>query len=151
VLPKLAAEPSYAARMGYQVIRNGRSISVRQPPGERNALGHVKFMFPNSHAVYLHDTPGRHLFRNEIRAFSSGCVRVDQPFVLAEHLLLKRQGLSERQLRAMVGSGERTIRLTEAVPVHLAYFTLSVDENGALVRKPDLYGHDLRIRRALSL
>ncbi|MCA3598012.1 MAG: L,D-transpeptidase family protein [Methylobacterium sp.] len=151
VLPKLAADPSYAARMGYQVIRNGRSISVRQPPGERNALGHVKFMFPNSHAVYLHDTPGRHLFRNEIRAFSSGCVRVDQPFVLAEHLLLKRQGLSERQLRAMVGSGERTIRLTEAVPVHLAYFTLSVDENGALVRKPDLYGHDLRIRRALSL
>jgi murein L,D-transpeptidase YcbB/YkuD len=151
VLPKLAADPTYAARMGYQVIRNGNSISVRQPPGERNALGHVKFMFPNAHAVYLHDTPGRHLFRSEIRAFSSGCVRVDQPFALAEHLLLKRQGLNERQLRAMIGSGERTIRLTEAVPVHLAYFTLSVDENGALVRKPDLYGHDSRIRRAFSL
>jgi murein L,D-transpeptidase YcbB/YkuD len=151
VLPKLAADPTYAARMGYQVIRNGHSISVRQPPGERNALGHVKFMFPNSHAVYLHDTPGRHLFRSEIRAFSSGCVRVDQPFALAEHLLLKRQGLSERQLRAMVGSGERTIRLSEVVPVHLAYFTLSVDENGALIRKADLYGHDSRIRRALSL
>jgi len=151
VLPKLAADPTYAARMGYQVIRNGNSISVRQPPGERNALGHVKFMFPNAHAVYLHDTPGRHLFRSEIRAFSSGCVRVDQPFALAEHLLLKRQGLNERQLRAMIGSGERTIRLTEAVPVHLAYFTLSVDENGALVSKPDLYGHDSRIRRAFSL
>ncbi len=151
VLPKLAADPTYAARMGYQVIRNGKSISVRQPPGERNALGHVKFMFPNSHAVYLHDTPGRHLFRNDVRAFSSGCIRVDQPFALAEQLLLKKQGFSERQLRSMVGSGERTIKLTETVPVHLAYFTLTVDASGALVRKPDLYGHDARIRRALSL
>jgi murein L,D-transpeptidase YcbB/YkuD len=151
VLPKLAADPTYAARMGYQVIRNGNSVSVRQPPGERNALGHVKFMFPNAHAVYLHDTPGRHLFRNETRAYSSGCVRVDQPFALAEQLLLKKQGFSERQLRAMVGGGERTIKLTETVPVHLAYFTLSVDAAGVLVRKPDLYGHDARIRRALSL
>ncbi|MGL5446479.1 MAG: L,D-transpeptidase family protein [Rhabdaerophilum sp.] len=151
VLPKLAADPGYAERMGYEVIRRGNSISVRQPPGERNALGHVKFMFPNNHAVYLHDTPGRHLFRAEARAFSSGCVRVEGPFQLAERLLLKRQGFSERQLRAMVGGGERTIRLTERVPVHLAYFTYQVDASGALVRKPDLYGHDARIRRALSL
>lgn len=151
VLPKLAADPTYAERMGYQVIRNGKSISVRQPPGDRNALGHVKFMFPNQHAVYLHDTPGRHLFRNDARALSSGCVRVDQPFALAERLLLRKQGLSERQLRAMVGGGERTIRLNETVPVHLAYFTLTVDEHGNLVSKPDIYGHDARIRRALSL
>lgn len=151
VLPKLAADPDYASRMGYEVTRRGNSISVRQPPGDRNALGHVKFMFPNEHAVYLHDTPGRHLFRADARALSSGCVRVEGPFQLAEHLLLKRQGLNERQLRAMVGGGERTIRLNEKVPVHLAYFTYQVDENGALVRKPDLYGHDARIRRALSL
>lgn len=151
VLPKLAADPGYAARMGYEVTRRGNSISVRQPPGNRNALGHVKFMFPNDHAVYLHDTPGRHLFRADARAFSSGCVRVEGPFQLAEHLLLKSQGLNERQLRAMVGSSERTIRLNEKVPVHLAYFTYQVDESGALVRKPDLYGHDARIRRALSL
>ncbi|MBN8533955.1 MAG: L,D-transpeptidase family protein [Rhizobiales bacterium] len=151
VLPKLAADPGYAARMGYEVTRRGNSISVRQPPGNRNALGHVKFMFPNEHAVYLHDTPGRHLFRADTRAFSSGCVRVEGPFQLAEHLLLKSQGLNERQLRAMVGSSERTIRLNEKVPVHLAYFTYQVDANGVLVRKPDLYGHDARIRRALSL
>lgn len=151
VLPKLAADPGYAARMGYEVTRRGNSISVRQPPGNRNALGHVKFMFPNDHAVYLHDTPGRHLFRADTRAFSSGCVRVEGPFQLAEHLLLKSQGLNERQLRAMVGSSERTIRLNEKVPVHLAYFTYRVDENGVLVHKPDLYGHDARIRRALSL
>jgi murein L,D-transpeptidase YcbB/YkuD len=137
--------------MGYEVTRRGNSISVRQPPGNRNALGHVKFMFPNDHAVYLHDTPGRHLFRADTRAFSSGCVRVEGPFQLAEHLLLKSQGLNERQLRAMVGSSERTIRLNEKVPVHLAYFTYRVDENGVLVHKPDLYGHDARIRRALSL
>jgi murein L,D-transpeptidase YcbB/YkuD len=151
VLPKLAADPGYAARMGYEVIRRGNSISVRQPPGERNALGHVKFMFPNNHAVYLHDTPGRHLFRSEARAFSSGCVRVEYPMRLAEQLLLKRQGFTERALRGMVGGGERTIHLTQRVPVHLAYFTLRVGEGGELQQFNDLYGHDARIRRALSL
>jgi murein L,D-transpeptidase YcbB/YkuD len=151
VLPKLAADPGYAQRMGYEVIRRGSSISVRQPPGERNALGHVKFMFPNNHSVYLHDTPGRHLFRSEARAFSSGCVRVEHPMRLAEQLLLKRQGLNERALRSMVGGGERTIHLSQRVPVHLAYFTLSIDEAGELKHFHDLYGHDARIRRALAL
>ena len=150
-LPRLAADPEYAARRGYQVIRRGNSISVRQPPGERNALGHIKFMFPNDHAVYLHDTPTRHLFANGTRAFSHGCVRVEGPFRLAEQILMKSQGFSEKSLRAMVGGGERTIKLTEQFPVHLAYFTLFVDKSGELQSRNDLYGHDARIRRALSL
>ncbi|CAN1535061.1 YkuD_like domain containing protein [Rhabdaerophilaceae bacterium] len=149
-LPKLATDPDYATRRGYEVIRRGNAVSVRQPPGERNALGNIKFMFPNSHAVYLHDTPGRHLFRSETRAFSHGCVRVEGPFRLAEALLQRRQGLSERNLRAMLGPSERHIKLSETVPVHLAYFTAFVDENGMLMRKPDIYGHDSRIRRALA-
>ena len=79
-LPGLAADPDYAARRGYVVTRTaGGSISVRQPPGERNALGWIKFMFPNKHSVYLHDTPKRRLFAGERRAFSHGCVRVEQP------------------------------------------------------------------------
>ena len=87
-LPGLANDPSYAARRGYVVTRgkNG-SISVRQPPGERNALGWIKFMFPNDHAVYLHDTPNRRLFGADKRAFSHGCVRVENPFALADEVL----------------------------------------------------------------
>jgi murein L,D-transpeptidase YcbB/YkuD len=150
ILPGLAADPSYAARRGYEVIRRGNSISVRQPPGERNALGFIKFMFPNQHSVYLHDTPSRSLFANERRAFSHGCVRVDQPFRLAE-FLIGPQGYNEERLRKMIGKGERTIRLQEKVPVHLTYFTLSVDESGRLVRREDLYGHDGKVKTALGL
>lgn len=150
-IPRLAQDPEYASKRGYEVVRRGNTISVRQPPGARNALGHIKFMFPNQHSVYLHDTPTRHLFQNASRAFSHGCVRVEGPFQLAEQLLLKRQGFTEKQLRAMVGGGERMIKLNEKVPVHLAYFTLFVDANGALEMRPDLYGHDARLRKALSL
>src|SRR5260370_29144847 len=79
-LRKLAGDPLYAERQGYVVVRHGGQISIRQPPGARNALGRIKFMFPNQHSVYLHDTPTRGLFASADRAFSHGCVRVDQPF-----------------------------------------------------------------------
>jgi L,D-transpeptidase YcbB len=150
-LPKLAADPDYAAKRGFQVVRRGNSISIRQPPGERNALGLIKFIFPNAHSVYLHDTPNRSLFSADFRAFSHGCVRVDKPFALAERLLSVSTGLSEPQLRGMVGRGERMIRLQEKIPVHLAYFTVFVDETGVLQQRRDFYGHDARIREALQL
>lgn len=150
-LPKLAADPDYARKRGFEVTRRGNSISIRQPPGERNALGHVKFIFPNEHSVYLHDTPTRHLFAQDMRAFSHGCVRVDKPFAFAEKLLASSLGLTETQLRGMVGRGERMIRLTEKIPVHLAYFTVFADEQGALQQRRDLYGHDARLRAALQL
>lgn len=150
-IPRLAVDPEYASKRGYEVVRRGNSISVRQPPGDRNALGHVKFMFPNQHSVYLHDTPSRQLFHNATRAFSHGCVRVEGPFKLAEQILLAKQGFTEKSLRAMVGHGERTIRLSEKIPVHLTYFTLGVDVNGALISRADIYGHDARIRKALAL
>ena len=133
------------------MVRNGNSISIRQPPGERNALGFIKFIFPNQHSVYLHDTPNRGLFSADFRAFSHGCVRVDKPFALAEKLLSVSTGLSEQQLRSMVGRGERMIKLQEKIPVHLAYFTVFVDENGAIQQRRDLYGHDTRIKNALQL
>jgi murein L,D-transpeptidase YcbB/YkuD len=151
ILPGLARDPYYAARKGYDVIvRNGR-ITVRQPPGERNALGYVKFIFPNNHSVYLHDTPSRHLFAREQRAFSHGCVRVDQPFRLAEAILKVQGDWSEAKLRGLVGKGERHLRLKDRLPVHLAYFTLAVDETGELKNFNDLYGHNARIREALGL
>jgi L,D-transpeptidase YcbB len=148
-LPKLAADPDYAAKKGFEVVRRGNSISVRQPPGERNALGHIKFMFPNDHAVYLHDTPSRGLFSNARRAFSHGCVRVDQPFRLAEFIMGKDAGYSEARLRGMVGSGERTVKLPKALPVHITYMTHVVDRTGALTVFEDIYGFHALVRNTL--
>ncbi|HZH10999.1 MAG TPA: L,D-transpeptidase family protein [Microvirga sp.] len=151
ILPALASDPDYAARKGYKIIRRGDRIMVQQPPGERNALGFLKFMFPNQHAVYLHDTPNRNLFSASRRAFSHGCVRVDKPFELAEAVMGEGGKWTEEKLRALIGKGERTVYLPKPLPVHLAYFTLAVDEKGALKSFPDLYGLDQKVRTALSL
>ncbi len=150
-LPNLQKDPGYAAKRGYEVVRSGKHIGIRQPPGEKNALGAVKFMFPNLHSVYLHDTPGRHLFAHETRALSHGCIRVDKPFAFAEQLLAGDLALSEGHLRGMVGRGERRLKLNRKVPVHLTYFTLRADETGAVQNVPDLYGYDSRLKAALGL
>jgi murein L,D-transpeptidase YcbB/YkuD len=151
-LPRMAQDPFYAARLGYEVVQRGNSISIRQPPGERNALGHIKFMFPNQHAVYLHDTPQRNLFAAERRTFSHGCVRLDQPFRFAEMILNRdsSDGWTEQKLRAMIGRGERTVRLKTVIPIHITYFTTFVDESGRLVSRDDVYGYNRRIRAALG-
>lgn len=145
--PKLAG---YGGKTwgGYEVVRHGGHISLRQPPGERNALGFIKFMFPNQHAVYLHDTPNRSLFSASKRDFSHGCVRVDDPFRLADVVL---PDWSEERLKKLIGKGERTIRLPEKLPVHLAYFTAYVDDGGTFRTLPDLYGYDAPMRAALGL
>nr|WP_244937436.1 L,D-transpeptidase family protein [Methylobacterium crusticola] len=148
-LPRLARDPNYAARLGYQVVRRGNGIAVRQPPGERNALGFIKFMFPNDHAVYLHDTPNRALFARSERALSHGCVRVEDPFRFAE-VVLGPSWPTER-LRKLIGKGERTVMLPRRLPVHLAYFTLAADETGTLRSIPDLYGINARVKVALGL
>ncbi|WP_372425935.1 L,D-transpeptidase family protein [Salinarimonas chemoclinalis] len=150
ILPGLRADPGYAAARGYEVIRTGNHVTVRQPPGPRNALGHIKFMFPNGHHVYLHDTPSRGLFDTLRRAYSHGCVRVENPFALAD-LLLAEQGWPEARLRALIGSRERYVHLDEHVPVHLAYFTLEADADGRVVPHEDIYGFDARTREALGL
>ncbi len=151
ILPGLERDPDYARRRGFEVItRNGAITGVRQPPGDRNALGYIKFMFPNEHAVYLHDTPARGLFANDLRAFSHGCVRVEAPFKLAEIVLGRDNGWSEGRLRGLIGKGETTVRLTQPLPVHLAYFTHWVGENGQMQARPDLYGFHRRVREALA-
>ncbi|MCJ2058826.1 L,D-transpeptidase family protein [Methylobacterium sp. J-048] len=145
--PKLAG---YGGKTwgGYEVVRHGGHVSLRQPPGERNALGFIKFMFPNQHAVYLHDTPNRSLFSAAKRDFSHGCVRVDDPFRLADAVL---PDWSEARLKKLIGKGERTIRLPAKLPVHLAYFTAYVDDGGTFRTLPDLYGYDAPMRAALGL
>ena len=133
---------------GFEVVRRGGQISLRQPPGERNALGFIKFMFPNQHAVYLHDTPNRSLFSATNRAFSHGCVRVDDPFRFADAVL---PDWTQERLKKLIGKGERTLRLPEKLPVHLAYFTAFVDDLGSYRTLTDLYGYDGPMKVALGL
>ncbi|MDX3806905.1 L,D-transpeptidase scaffold domain-containing protein [Bosea thiooxidans] len=148
-LPGLAADPDYAAKRGYIVTRTkGGGISVRQPPGERNALGWIKFMFPNEHAVYLHDTPSRRLFAADKRAFSHGCVRVENPFALADQVL-GPDWTSER-LKKLIGKGERRINLPQPLPIHLVYNTIVVGADGQITRFDDVYGFHRLVRQALE-
>jgi L,D-transpeptidase YcbB len=153
-LPALERDPEALRRMGLIVSRNrDGSISVRQPPGERNALGRLKFNFPNPFQVFLHDTPQRHLFGHRQRANSAGCVRVENPEKLAELLLsigLPGAGYTAERLRRMYGGSEQWIRLRTFVPIHLVYMNAYVDDAGELVTRPDIYGYDHRVRSALN-
>ncbi len=138
-------------RMGYDVEYEDGRLHIRQPPGERNALGRIKFIFPNDYAVYLHDTPSRSLFKDTRRAFSHGCVRVDDPLKLAVSLLGPGRGWSEERLEKMYGPHERWVTLPVPMPIHLVYFTASVDPNGALRQFGDVYGYAEKARAMLGL
>jgi murein L,D-transpeptidase YcbB/YkuD len=138
-------------RMGYDVETVNGRLRVRQPPGERNALGRIKFIFPNDYAVYLHDTPSRNLFSAPVRAFSHGCVRVDEPLTLAVALLRPERGWSEQRLEKMFGKSERRVNLPEPLPIHLVYFTLRADDSGELQRFDDIYGYAGKARQLLGL
>lgn len=149
MLPRLASDPNYFSRMGYQVFSRGGHLVVRQPPGERNALGRIKFMFPNDFSVYMHDTPMHKLFAESKRAFSHGCVRVDDPFRFAEMVL--GQGWSESRVKKLIGGKERYVYLPKPLPVHLEYFTAYVDDSGELQLRDDIYGYSRRVKAALGL
>ena len=142
ILPRLG----HFQRLGYQVKTIGGRVTVRQPPGEDNALGRLAFMFPNEHSVYLHDTPARELFSEDIRALSHGCVRVEDPMRLAELVL----GWPESRISAAIGGPERTVFLPQPLPVHIEYFTDFVDEDGILQERPDVYGLTQKVADTLS-
>ena len=136
---------------GFKVSYRHGQLVVRQPPGEGNALGRIKFVFPNDFAVYMHDTPSRGLFSAAHRAFSHGCMRVEAPFALAEAVLGPDSGWTESRVKKLIGGSERYINLTKPLPVHIEYFTAYVDEAGRLVQRPDLYRYSARVRRELGL
>ena len=125
---------------------------LRQEPGKWNALGTVKFIFPNKYSVYLHDTPNHDLFSKSRRAFSHGCIRLSDPHAMAVFLLDQGDGSWNRQrVEAIVDSARRTIvNLPERIPVHLAYLTAWHDEAGVLHFNEDIYGRDKRLLQALN-
>ncbi|HSR42172.1 MAG TPA: L,D-transpeptidase family protein [Longimicrobiales bacterium] len=128
-----------------------RRFRLRQEPGPWNALGTVKFMFPNRHNVYLHDTPDRGLFGRTERSFSSGCVRIEEPIWLAEYLLRGDPRWTRERIDGVIaGRREVSVILPEPVPVHVLYWTAWVDEDGVLQFRRDLYDRDAAVRRALE-
>jgi murein L,D-transpeptidase YcbB/YkuD len=152
-LPALQRDPEVLARMGLKVNYNrDGSVHIYQPPGDGNALGRVRFNFPNRFLVYQHDTPDKHLFAHDRRAYSHGCMRVQDPPKYAEVLLnLVRpgEGWTADRIRRMYGSAEQDIQFPTHIPVHLTYQTATV-EDGKLVVRPDIYGYDARVLAAIK-
>lgn len=161
--PAVARDPGYLAKQGIEILRVSSSgtqtldasdvdwdnpaslkgLAFRQRPGDGNALGHVKFLFPNKHNVYLHDTPADSLFAKPGRAFSHGCVRVEEPEMLAKYVLKGYSDWTDEAIFSSMRSGvEKHVKLKQTIPVHIAYFTSWVDENGGLHFQPDIYGYD---------
>ncbi len=172
IIPELLKDASYLKRSRLEVVRGYGSNTVRvdpaeivwsdvtedninfrlrEPPNERNALGKIKFMFPNKHAVYLHDTPAKNLFGRNSRAYSHGCVRVQNPMDFAGALLAYDRKVSPEKIRQSIGKNEKNLYLSEKIPVHLGYFTVRVSDSGKLQKFPDIYGHHAKLKRALGL
>jgi len=170
IVPPLEKDPAYLFKNGYdlldpggkvlstgnvtpediQLLRAGK-LSVRQRPGPMNALGGVKFMFPNQYMVYLHDTPKTELFSRSRRDFSYGCIRVEDPPALAAWVLRVRpEWTPERILSAMNGEKSVQVNLSSPIPVLILYVTARVDENGGADFYDDIYGHDARLAQALA-
>ena len=163
-LPKLRRDPGYLDRMGFKVVNQkgkvvpSRSINwasygskvpygIQQPPGAKNALGEIKFLFPNAHDIYMHDTPNRELFEEDQRAFSHGCVRVQNPREFASMVL----GWDAATVAKHIGTPRsETVRLKEKIPVHIVYFTAWPDETGRIRYFDDIYGRDKAMEDARS-
>jgi len=153
-LPALRQNPMALARIGLRVEHNrDGTIHVFQPPGERNALGRIRFNFPNKFLVYQHDTPHKHLFAHGKRADSHGCIRVQDPLKYAEVLLSiarPQDGYTAERLHRMFGKNEQAITLPTPIPVHLTYQTVFVDPSGKLQVREDVYGRDAPTVAALK-
>jgi murein L,D-transpeptidase YcbB/YkuD len=153
-LPALQQDPTVLKRMGLKLEqRPDGSVHISQPPGEANALGRIRFNFPNKFLVYQHDTPDKNLFAHDRRAYSHGCMRVQEPDKYAEVLLgiaLPGQNYTREKIKSMYGHSEIDIKFPTPIPVHITYQTAFVDESGKLVIRDDLYGRDQRLLVALK-
>lgn len=174
MLPQVKKDPEYLSRKNFRVYKSvdgkrelvnasdvdwetasSGEYTFSQASGGGNSLGNIKFMFPNTHSVYLHDTPGRYLFDRDQRAFSHGCIRIDQPFKLAETLLGMTgvEGWTADKLKEAVqrGGGERVVKFGSKIPIYIYYLTVTLSEKGEVVFLNDIYGYDAKSAKALKL
>lgn len=164
MLPKLQNDPAYLSRQNIKVIQtiDGQTQTLdstaidwsqvdsstfdfrfSQDPGDGNALGHIKFIFPNKYNVYLHDTNNRSLFQNDVRDLSHGCVRVEKPLDLAKTVLKELPEWTEEKIKSHYGKGgEKVVTLPTKIPVHIVYVTAWIDDDGVTQFRDDIYGYD---------
>jgi len=168
-LPILKTDPGYLARQNMRLLnQSGQTVSagsidfskygetnfpyfIKQKPNPANALGQVKFMFPNRFNVYMHDTPAKSLFNRDYRAYSHGCIRVQKPVEFAHHLLAKQTSNPKGFYQGIRATGaEKYVNLKEPVPVYVSYHTAFRDADGSVTYRGDVYGRDAKIIRALT-
>jgi murein L,D-transpeptidase YcbB/YkuD len=154
-LPALQQDPTVLKRMGLNLVQNpDGSVHISQPPGEANALGRIRFNFPNRFLVYQHDTPDKHLFAHPKRAYSHGCMRVQDPAMYAQVMtglgLPGGRSYTVDQIKGMYGHSEIDLRFNNVIPVHITYQTAFVDESGNLQIREDIYGRDAQTLAALK-
>ncbi|MDZ7823948.1 MAG: L,D-transpeptidase family protein [Ahrensia sp.] len=163
MLPRLQSDPSYLDRNGYLVSTyGGKEIAssdvnwwqyagpvpynIRQKPGPKNALGELKILFPNKHDIYMHDTPAKNLFSRDSRAYSHGCVRLEDPRAMAAAVL----GKDVSYVRSKLGGPEKGEKVSDKIPVYVAYFTAWPDDDGKVGYFPDIYERDMYLSRAIE-
>jgi murein L,D-transpeptidase YcbB/YkuD len=170
LLPRQQADPDYLKEGGFRIYaswdKDAKELDpsdidwssftpmnfpyrLRQDPGAGNSLGRIKFMLPNPYAVYLHDTPSRELFQRPVRAYSSGCIRVEEPVQLANFVLRNSDKLTPVDVQEEIAAGTNHTRsLPRPLPVYLLYLTAWVDDHGRAQFRDDIYGRDLLVKRA---
>jgi L,D-transpeptidase YcbB len=161
IIPAVLRDPGYLRRHNMEVVRGtqvvgyaalrGGAAQIRQRPGTGNALGLVKFLFPNPFNVYLHDTPADSLFDRATRSFSHGCVRVAEPLALAEYVLRDQPEWDRARIEAAMHAGEeKHVKLKSAIPVYLGYWTARVRPDGTVQFRKDVYGIDRQLTVKLA-
>lgn len=169
-LPRIARDPDYLAKKGFQVVNHRQDVVtsgavtsdmlaelqagklfIRQMPGPKNSLGLVKFIFPNSSNVYMHDTPAPEFFAKSRRDFSHGCIRLEKPADLAMWVLQENPGWDMDRVRAaMNGTPNQQVNLAHPIPVLILYGTAIVTEDGIVHFYDDIYGHDAALEKVLA-
>ena len=169
-LPKIARDPDYLSKQGFEVVNSREEVVtsgtvksevleqlragklfIRQPPGPKNSLGLVKFIFPNNYNVYMHDTPEQVFFSKSRRDFSHGCIRLEKPADLAVWVLRDNPGWNMERVRAaMNGSTTQQVNLAQPIPVFIVYGTVIVTEDGIVHFYDDIYGHDAALEKILA-
>lgn len=166
IIPHIKRDPYYLQKNNMEVLSGNKKVNpsginwnrykenipftFRQKPGKNNALGQIKFLFPNSFDIYLHDTPSKNLFEDSKRAFSHGCIRVENPKILALYILKNNKNWSKKRIEKVLQTNQETsIKIEPAIPIYVTYFTAWVDKNGQLNFRHDVYGLDSKLAKEI--
>src|SRR5436190_6323630 len=153
ILPAIEKNPNYLAKENMEITGNDDGLPVvRQKPGASNALGKVKFLFPNSFNIYFHDTPAKSLFEKDKRAYSHGCIRLKEPEKFANYVLRNQPEWTPEKISEAMNSGdEKYVKVKDPIPVVITYYTAWVDDNDRLNFREDIYGHDERLAEKMFI